>query len=639
MAHPIPGFVVTTPFGSRGTHWSCNEVNGEGLHTGDDYSTKGQTGFPVHATKAGKVILVTHGGGWGDPFGLHVVIDSPGRRHGYCHLSKALVDVHDRVEAGQRIALSGNTGTPGSTTGPHLHYEERESPFRFCDDRVAPIFNRGGPGAGTTIPVGAVRVSHLQFGTADSDSVRRLQDVLNGMSITGTLLRVSGNYDAETREEVRRWQSVVAHQPPQFADGNLGPLQAKLLFAGSGNRVNDDRKPVDVVPVEPVARGVVAAPHAGPKVRVVVQVGHESPRHPGHEDSTGAAGEVEMVRKIGAALMAELRADPRFRPRLVPGKVPIDLGNDPAPVDAFIALHCDGSGDQGVDGFSLGFPPHAVNKKLADQIGKEFRAFHRSSRRPDNNTANMREYYAWDLVRTPGPEVLVEHGFVSNPDERRWLNDHVDELAAAEHRALVAFFGLDEPRPTPDEPVTIVGLPRVAPARPLTARSRMLVAPRVSADQLIKALLGRPHGEYSDDQVRRIAGHYVDICADAKLDPLVAVAQMVLETGNLTSFWSQTPRRNPAGIGVTGEPGAGLSFRSWPAAVRAHVGRLLAYALTGQEANAAQRALITEALAARPLPDDKRGIAKTLRGLAGTWAVDPAYAGKIARVANGILGA
>ena len=48
---------------------------------------------------------------------------------------------------------------------------------------------------------------------------------------------------------------------------------------------------------------------------------------------------------------------------------------------------------------------------------------------------------------------------------------------------------------------------------------------------------------------------------------------------------------------------------------------------------------ITEALAARPLPDDRRGIAKTLRGLAGTWAVDPAYAGKIARVANGILGA
>ena len=30
------------------------------------------------------------------------------------------------------------------------------------------------------------------------------------------------------------------------------------------------------------------------------------------------------------------------------------------------------------------------------------------------------------------------------------------------------------------------------------------------------------------------------------LVPLLVVSQMVLETGNLTSFWSQPPRRNPA---------------------------------------------------------------------------------------------
>ena len=212
-----------------------------------------------------------------------------------------------------------------------------------------------------------------------------------------------------------------------------------------------------------------------------------------------------------------------------------------------------------MDGFSLGFPPHAVNKKLADQIGKEFRAFHRSSRRPDNNTANMREYYAWDLVRTPGPEVLVEHGFVSNPDERRWLNDHVDALAAAEHRALVAFFGLDEPRPTPDEPVTIVGLPRVAPGA--AADGQVTHARRASS-------VGRPTHQSparparaSTPTIKYVAspGTTSTSAPTPKLDPLVAVAQMVLETGNLTSFWSQTPRRNPAGIGVTGEPGAGDS--------------------------------------------------------------------------------
>lgn len=635
MAHPIPGFVVTTPFGARGERWSCGPVNGEGLHTGDDYSTNRQVGFPVHATAGGKVVLVSTGAsGWGEPFGLHVVIQTGDHRHGYCHLSKVSVSVGQRVETGQEIGLSGNSGS--NTTAPHLHYEERVSPFKFCTDRVQPTLNRGGPGAGTTIPAGTVRVSHLRFGTVGSDSVRRLQDLLNGMSITGTLLRVSGNYDAETREEVRRWQRVVALQPPQFADGNLGPLQARLLFARSGNRVLDDTQAEESTP-GPRSRPDVTTSHTGPKIRVAVQVGHEAPRQAGFEGNTGAAGEVEMVRKIGAALVARLERDPRFRPRLVPGRVPSVYGRDPAPVDAFIALHCDGHGDPSVDGWSLGFPQHPANKRLADLIAAEFQDFHRSTRRADNNTAAMRAYYAWDLVRTPGPEVLVEHGFVSNPTERRWMDDHVDELAAAEHRALVAFFGLDTPRPTPDEPVEIVGLPVVTPARPLTAGARILAAPRASVDQLTRALLSRPHGEYSDDQVRRIARLYLDTCAEAQMDPLVAVAQMVLETGNLTSFWSQPPRRNPAGIGVTGEPGAGLSFRSWPVAVRAHVGRLLAYALTDQQADATQRTLIDQALTARPLPSSKRASAKTLRGLAGSWAVDPAYAAKIARVANGIL--
>jgi hypothetical protein len=114
---------------------------------------------------------------------------------------------------------------------------------------------------------------------------------------------------------------------------------------------------------------------------------------------------------------------------------------------------------------------------------------------------------------------------------------------------------------------------------------------------------------------------------------------MVLETGNLTSRWSQPPRRNPAGIGVTGEPGVGISFPSWDAAVRAHVGRLLACAIAKGKGNAVQRALIKEALEVRPLPNNRRGCAPTLAGLAGTWAADKKYSGKIARLANEIRAA
>jgi hypothetical protein len=87
---------------------------------------------------------------------------------------------------------------------------------------------------------------------------------------------------------------------------------------------------------------------------------------------------------------------------------------------------------------------------------------------------------------------------------------------------------------------------------------------------------------------------------------------------------------------VTGAPGAGLSFPSWAIAIRAHTGRLLAYALPAGAENAAQATLIQEALEFRPLPQNRRGVAKKLGGLSGTWATDPEYAVKISRVANEI---
>lgn len=208
------------------------------MHTGDDYSTSGETGFAVHATAAGEVVISSQGaGGWGSAFGKHVVIESGDARHGYCHLSRIFVGVGERVAEGEEIGKSGNTG---NSSGPHLHYEERVSPFTFCAGRRKPRLSRG-LGPGTTVPVGQVRLSKLRRGVIDSQSVRRLQDVLNGISLSGgQQLRVNGNYNADTKDEVRRWQSQVAHESLQFADGKLGPLQAKLLFARTGNVVVDD---------------------------------------------------------------------------------------------------------------------------------------------------------------------------------------------------------------------------------------------------------------------------------------------------------------------------------------------------------------------------------------------------------------
>lgn len=153
-----------------------------------------------------------------------------------------------------------------------------------------------------------------------------------------------------------------------------------------------------------------------------------------------------------------------------------------------------------------------------------------------------------------------------------------------------------------------------------------------------------------------ITGAYWAVAQAAGLDPCLAVAQLIHETGALTSWWSQRPRRNPAGIGVTGgidhgitSPGPGwarhgvhwekgISFPSWAGdAVPVHVGRLLAYALRDQDASPPQTALIERALAVRPLPPTFRGVGATLSGLNGRWAFPGTdYAQRIAAIMNAL---
>ena len=131
MTNPIPPYRITTPFGKPGG-WAA------GYHTGDDYSTSGKTGVPVKAAKGGTVYST--GNSWGSSYGIHIVINHPkaGVRVGYCHLSRVNVKVGQKVKKGQVIGYSGNTG---NSTGPHLHYEERRSPYGYSNHRK-PVFNR-----------------------------------------------------------------------------------------------------------------------------------------------------------------------------------------------------------------------------------------------------------------------------------------------------------------------------------------------------------------------------------------------------------------------------------------------------------------------------------------------------------------
>ena len=177
-------------------------------------------------------------------------------------------------------------------------------------------------------------------------------------------------------------------------------------------------------------------------------------------------------------------------------------------------------------------------------------------------------------------------------------------------------------------------------------------------ERAAQIILARPHGTYTDHDIANvIIPAYIAQCAAVGLDAAIVLAQLIHETGNLTSWWSQRPRRNPAGIGVTGRTMAGqprsldwakrddgvwaegVSFESWNgAAIPAHLGRLLAYAVTDAAANDAQRQLIEYAMLIRPLPASYRGVAPTITGLNGRWAVPGKdYGQRIATVANRML--
>lgn len=141
MAVPVPSHpAVTTPFGKPGS-WAA------GFHTGDDYGSPGIHGAAVVATRSGTVVYAGANGGWGPAYGSHVIIDSGGVRHMYAHLSSIAVSYGQRMGEGDKVGTVGNTGR---SFGPHLHYEERTSPYRYGADARDPSFSRGGGAAQTS---------------------------------------------------------------------------------------------------------------------------------------------------------------------------------------------------------------------------------------------------------------------------------------------------------------------------------------------------------------------------------------------------------------------------------------------------------------------------------------------------------
>jgi len=114
---PVPG-PVTSPYGSR---------HG-GFHPGVDLG--GSRGETVLAAASGVVVISINGcvegrKSCGGGYGNHIAIEHPnGTMTIYGHLTKAIANVGQSISQGDEI---GTLGSTGNSTGPHVHFEIRNS--------------------------------------------------------------------------------------------------------------------------------------------------------------------------------------------------------------------------------------------------------------------------------------------------------------------------------------------------------------------------------------------------------------------------------------------------------------------------------------------------------------------------------
>jgi murein DD-endopeptidase MepM/ murein hydrolase activator NlpD len=107
---PVRG-QVNSGYGSRVSPWSANAEFHSGLDIGAPVGTQ------VKAPAPGTVVFA----GVHAEYGQTLIVDHGNETKSlYGHLSKLTVAVNQKVQRGEVIALTGNTGR---SSGPHLHYE------------------------------------------------------------------------------------------------------------------------------------------------------------------------------------------------------------------------------------------------------------------------------------------------------------------------------------------------------------------------------------------------------------------------------------------------------------------------------------------------------------------------------------
>ncbi len=120
-ASPVAGYRVSSGFGPR----SKPNAKASSNHKGLDMAIP--IGTAVKATRDGVVVSAGKAGTYGN---LVVIRHADGTTSRYGHLQGFDVKPGQTVKGGQKIARSGNSG---NSTGPHLHFEIRDSKGNALD--------------------------------------------------------------------------------------------------------------------------------------------------------------------------------------------------------------------------------------------------------------------------------------------------------------------------------------------------------------------------------------------------------------------------------------------------------------------------------------------------------------------------
>jgi len=182
------------------------------------------------------------------------------------------------------------------------------------------------------------------------------------------------------------------------------------------------------------------------------------------------------------------------------------------------------------------------------------------------------------------------------------------------------------------EPPAVYEIPPEVPNETVVERPKPpeeIMGKGIAAEEKLALFLMFNNAKVDSDFARSLAGFYIEEAAAEGVNHDVAFAQMCLETGSLQYGGLVTPDMNNfCGLGSTGAPGPngperGAVFPDPRTGVRAHIQHLKAYAT---------KEPLNQELVDPRYSYVRLGIAPTIHGLTGRWALDVSYGRKIAAI-------